>query len=49
MACVLYRWLVGPRPNGTDCGYYVMQTIRMLVEKFIQRFESNQFVSIYEN
>ena len=37
------------QPNGTDCGYYVMQTIRMLVEEFIQGFESDQFVSIYEN
>ena len=36
------------QPNGTDCGYYVMQTIRMLVEELIQGFESDQFVSIYE-
>ena len=34
------------QPNGTDCGYYVVQTIRMLVEEFIQGFESNYFVSI---
>ena len=34
------------QPNGTDCGYYVMQTIQMLVEEFIQGFESSYFVSI---
>ena len=37
------------QPNGANCGYYVMQTILMLVEEFIQGLESGQFVSIYEN
>ena len=36
--------------NGTDCGYYMMQTIRMLVEEFIQGFEYDYFVSMaYEH
>ena len=34
------------QPNGTDCGYYVMQTIQMLIEEFIQGFESDDFVSM---
>ena len=29
---------ISTQPNGTNCGYYVMQTIRMLVEEFIQGF-----------
>ena len=34
------------QPNGWDCGYHVMQTIEMLVEEFIQGFESHTFVSM---
>ena len=34
------------QPNGTDCGYYDMQTIQMLVEEFIQGFEYDDFVSM---
>ena len=44
----LHHELRIPRqPNGTDCGFYVMQTIRMLVEEFIQGLGSPDFVSIY--
>ena len=34
------------QPNGTDCGYYVMQTIRMFVEEFAYGLKSPNFVSI---
>ena len=33
------------QPNGTDCGFYVMLTIWMMVEEFIQGYDSADFVS----
>ena len=34
------------QPNETICGFYVMLTIRMMVEEFIQGYGSTDFVSM---
>ena len=36
------------QPNCWDCGFYVMKTIQMLVEEFLQGWISPTFVSVIQ-
>ena len=36
-------------PNGSDCGFYVMKTLQMLVEEFLRGWISPTFVSVIAN